>query len=600
VGDARVSTPDQKSVPEQVEWIKADARSIDGELVDVFTAHGLSGSEIQHRLDLQQVRECVERELKTGRPLNTLSTWDGKRFSRADLLDTMSELKWLRDHGIRWIRTSEGEVDLYNPHDRLLLGIRQEAEYAAQPRANSRDVLRSMAARARAGFWQGGRAPFGYRIEGGRLVFGPDEEVELVKWIFFTMRDTATNPMRIARVLQSRGCKPPKGQRWDRETVRAILENRHYLGHYVWNKRHAGKHHKLVGGQVQPDEDLQTREQARRARGLKSLPNVVNSDEDVVYVPNVYPAIIDQDTFDAVQVKLNAKDRPCSPAREQVWPLGGLLVCAHCGQNVFCRGSNQRKPSGKTYKYKRVVCGNRVRYGKEACPQSRRVDHGSVLREVIRLLQEHLGDDGALAALREVVLRRAAQRSDELEKERETLTRNREDVVRLVAKGQKRLLEVDADMVADVQAGIREQKKILADVEERLEAVKAELAAAPATADAIRVDRALALVKSLHLLVELADQTGLKNALAGLLERVELSFEPHEDGTPRKGPKVILTLHPMFANLLNTVNPTSPAPTVVTSMAFARRSRNFSRKKMSSSRRRSARPTCASRKSRPR
>lgn len=79
----------------------------------------------------------------------------------------------------------------------------------------------------------GGPAPFGYRWEAGKLVPNGDEAA-LVR-IMFQSAEAGDDPGRIATRFNTQGYQTRQGKPWTYWNVKAILENRTYEGHTVWD-----------------------------------------------------------------------------------------------------------------------------------------------------------------------------------------------------------------------------------------------------------------------------------------------------------------------------------------------------------------------------
>jgi hypothetical protein len=109
------------------------------------------------------------------------------------------------------------------------------------------------------GFKQGGTAGFGLRrmlidqsgqrkamlkmgehksIQTDRVVLvrGPDEEIEIVRWIYRAFIDEGKNETEIADSLNARGIVTDFGRAWTRCTVHQILTNEKYIGNNVYHR----------------------------------------------------------------------------------------------------------------------------------------------------------------------------------------------------------------------------------------------------------------------------------------------------------------------------------------------------------------------------
>jgi DNA invertase Pin-like site-specific DNA recombinase len=124
------------------------------------------------------------------------------------------------------------------------------------------------------------RVPFGYeRGEDGRLV--PVEPAASVVREIYRMRVAGSGVAAIAQRLNADGCVPPKAASWTRQTVRAMLRVRTYLGEARY-----GEH----------------------------------------FTADAHPAIVDKATWEAAQTA-----RKAIPMRGEGQILNGLVRCAGCG-----------------------------------------------------------------------------------------------------------------------------------------------------------------------------------------------------------------------------------------------------------------------------
>ena len=95
--------------------------------------------------------------------------------------DVLSSLQLMQDYGVNLICVEDG-IDSSKEAGKLLISI--IAAVAEMERENIR--VQTMAGReqkAREGKWNGGFAPYGYKLENGELVIAEDE-VEIIQMIF--------------------------------------------------------------------------------------------------------------------------------------------------------------------------------------------------------------------------------------------------------------------------------------------------------------------------------------------------------------------------------------------------------------------------------
>ena len=139
------------------------------------------------------------------------------------------------------------------------------------------------------------------------------------------------------QVLQQRGQLPKNripGDKWDRSSLRVILRHPAYVGKmrgYQITSTEVEEIHPISG------EIIERRKQILRADG----------DPDVViFSPEVCPPLVDEKTFEAVQVLLsrNQKEAPRNLRHPELVLLrGGFGLCGYCGRKLAVMWSTQDK-----------------------------------------------------------------------------------------------------------------------------------------------------------------------------------------------------------------------------------------------------------------
>lgn len=89
--------------------------------------------------------------------------------------------------------------------------------------------------KASCGGYAGGRCPYGYRVESGRLILNDDEK-EIVEFIFNEKKQGKTLSA-IADSLADNGFRTRKGGRFQNSTIRSVLMNeKFYQGYYKYGE----------------------------------------------------------------------------------------------------------------------------------------------------------------------------------------------------------------------------------------------------------------------------------------------------------------------------------------------------------------------------
>ena len=136
----------------------------------------------------------------------------------------------LEKRNIKLLSTQEvfPEGDFANIYRALMLFVaEQERKNIAIRTGNGRKV------KAAAGGYSGGRAPYGYKAEGGRLVINESER-PIVEFVF-SEHKKGTPMLTIADKLNDLGYRTRKGTRFQNTSVRSIINNEpFYKGMYKY------------------------------------------------------------------------------------------------------------------------------------------------------------------------------------------------------------------------------------------------------------------------------------------------------------------------------------------------------------------------------
>jgi DNA invertase Pin-like site-specific DNA recombinase len=553
-----VSKDDQTSVPEQLEWAVSAARVGQIELTAVFEDLGIPGSIIDRRPGLQELLEHVESQASRGTPCNVVFVWDVDRLSRADSLETAAVLLRLRRAGVARLITASGTIDLHSSNDRLLFGIQQEAQRSAFSPKLARDVLRSQAAGARAGKRQGGPIPCGYRTDGGKLVPGDAKEVEFIGWLFRTYDETPASTWSLSRDSWILGYRTRRGGRFSSDAICRILRNRVYLGEIEWNRKPMGRFAELKGGRVETPAPTPPRPRRGRAGGRYAGRSRKAEPGDVISVAGQHDPLVCEERYNRVQSKLLQNQKKTSPCKDHPSALRGLGVCAACG--APCYPVMQTNPSAARPNPvgARLVCSVYRVGGAAACLGGGWAKVADVEREVVRILQAHLGQPSAVAALRRRAAQEATQQQQHADARRGELTRRLTALDADLTRCRTRLLEVDADLLPDAQQALREKKEAREALVLAIGQHEADVRAAQVGADPADLERALGLIERLHELAAAADPAVLGEALQALVSRVRIRFTRTGPGRGPRGkrqrfgvPKIEVTLQRSFSLLLH-------------------------------------------------
>ena len=167
----RVSTAiqvDGYSLVAQKDKLRKYAEFQDMEIVGEYSDEGHSGKNIKGRQEFMRMLNDIE-DGKDG--VDFVLVFKLSRFGR-NAADVLSSLQLMQDYGVNLICVEDG-IDSSKEAGKLLISI--IAAVAEMERENIR--VQTMAGReqkAREGKWNGGFAPYGYKLENGELVIAED------------------------------------------------------------------------------------------------------------------------------------------------------------------------------------------------------------------------------------------------------------------------------------------------------------------------------------------------------------------------------------------------------------------------------------------
>jgi DNA invertase Pin-like site-specific DNA recombinase len=268
----RMSTERQDySTDHQRAKIREYASARDIAIIREYVDDGKSGLDIKRRAGLQ----ALMRDVQAPRPdFNLIIVYDISRWGRfQDVDEAAYHEHTCRRAGIKVEYCSEIFVNESGPFAALLKNMKRvmAAEYS---RELSEKVYVAQSRFIQMGFKQGGSAGFGLRrlalkadgtpraiLEPGEqkvsatdrviLVWGPDEEVAVVRRVYELYLDQGFSQARIARVLNSEHISNEHNRPWTQNMVNCLLTNVKYCGALAYARYTA----KLSGPRIRNPPD---------------------------------------------------------------------------------------------------------------------------------------------------------------------------------------------------------------------------------------------------------------------------------------------------------------------------------------------------------
>ena len=327
----RVSTAmqtDSYSLDAQKARMKAFADFNDYEIVGTYEDAGKSGKSIEGRLEFNRMME----DIKSGKDgVSFVLVFKLSRFGR-NAADVLSTLQVMQDFGVNLICVEDG-IDSSKDTGKLMISVLSAV--AEIERENIRvQTMEGRIQKAREGKWNGGFAPYGYQLIDGKLQIN-EEEAEAIRVIFDQYVHTDIGANGVAKYLENHGIHKIQRQNgknplFDAHLVRLILKNPVYCGKIAYGRRKTEKVH-----------------------GTRNEYHLVEQD-NYILVDGLHDAIIEEDVWQAAQVKLIARAKKYEHVNRgkdaKTHLLSGIVKCPVCGAGMYGNKSIKRKKDGTKYK----------------------------------------------------------------------------------------------------------------------------------------------------------------------------------------------------------------------------------------------------------
>ena len=327
----RVSTAmqiDGYSLDAQKARMKAFADYNDYEIVGEYEDAGKSGKSIEGRFEFNRMME----DIKSGKDgVAFVLVFKLSRFGR-NAADVLSTLQIMQDFGVNLICVEDG-IDSSKDAGKLMISVLSAV--AEIERENIRvQTMEGRIQKAREGKWNGGFAPYGYRLARGKLEIN-EEEAPAIRTIFDQYVHTDIGSNGIAKYLENHGIHKIQRQNgknplFDSHLIRLILKNPVYCGKIAYGRRKTEKVH-----------------------GTRNDYHLVEQD-NYILVDGLHEPIVTEEVWQEAQVKLLAQAKKYEHVNrgkdERTHLLSGIVKCPICGAGMYGNKSIKHKKDGTKYK----------------------------------------------------------------------------------------------------------------------------------------------------------------------------------------------------------------------------------------------------------
>ena len=368
----RVSTAmqiDGYSLDAQKARMKAYADFNDYQIVGEYEDAGKSGKSIEGRASFCRMME----DIKSGKDgVAYVLVFKLSRFGR-NAADVLSTLQVMQDFGVNLICVEDG-IDSSKDAGKLMISVLSAV--AEIERENIRvQTMEGRIQKAREGRWNGGFAPYGYRLVDGVLQINEDE-APAIRTIFKQYVNTDTGANGLSKYLETHGFQKLARQNgtsplFSATLIRAILKNPVYCGKIAFGRRKLEKIH-----------------------GTRNEYHQVPQ-ENYLLVDGLHEGIVSEELWNAAQVKLLAQSKRYEPVNrsktEQAHLLSALVKCPICGAGMYSNKCTKRKKDGTPYKsFSYYSCKHRKMQRGQKCDFNKQIQEevldNAVVEVIIKLV----------------------------------------------------------------------------------------------------------------------------------------------------------------------------------------------------------------------
>ena len=251
-----------------------------------------------------------------------------------------------------------------------------------------------------------------------------------------------------------------------------------------------------------------------------------NAPADVIRGAIDHEALVDRDTFDAVQQMLFQNRKNKTPKRGAGYLLTALMRCGHCGKNMI----ESRRPDGPGRTLPRYLCGGYNIYGRSFCNRNG-IDEAPLFECLTRKLRDSLLNPETLERIREDCWKVAREGHGSDPGEVGRLEKHLAELEKQATAAARKYLLMEDERLSD------DCKRALDGISAERVRVERDLAAARIRAqetpdvDAV-VNRAVEVMQRFEKAIADGDPMERRVVLRGIIDHVDLFFE-HRPGKLR-------------------------------------------------------------------
>ena len=457
--------------------------------------------------------------------------------------DVLNSLQQMQDYGVNLICVEDG-IDSSKDSGKLMISVLSAV--AEIERENI--LVQTMEGRkqkAREGKWNGGFAPYGYKLVDGELKIAEDE-AEIIRVIYDKFIHTTMGASTVAKYLNRQGYVKKKRQNGTLDAftahfVKLVLDNPIYCGKITFGRR-----------------------KTEKIQGSRNQFHVVKQAEYPVY-EGIHEAIIAEEDWLLAQEKrkkTGVKSEKIYSVEHQHL-LSGILRCPECGAALYGSVNRKRKKDGSFYRdYWYYACKHRLEYDGHKCGYKKQIHQDKVNNAVVEVIR-HIVQNSQF----DTAIKKKLESSVDLETYQTEENSLKENIRQLTAA--KERLGNQIDRLDDTD---RHYKEKYNDMQNRIESLYDEIAEVSASLETVQMqiqgireeqisqERVYEFLELFDIMYDKFTETEKKEFFHSFIKRIEIYPEPLENGQILKSIQFRFPVYyqgnetnTFFLNLENTV-----------------------------------------------
>ena len=402
----RVSTSmqvDGYSLDAQKDKLKKYADYMGMKVLREYSDEGKSGKNIEGRPSFLRMLNDIERKLDD---VKYILVFKLSRFGR-NAADVLTSLQLMQDYGVNLICVEDG-IDSSKDSGKLMISVLSAV--AEIERENI--LVQTMEGRrqkAREGKWNGGMAPYGYKLVNGFLEKVP-EEAEIIKFIFDKYAYSNMGAGQIAKALNNKGViKQPRLNTklpfFTSEFIVKVIDNPIYMGMISYGRRSTEK----IDG---------TRNKFRTVRKSEFMLN-----------EGVHEGIVTKEVWEIAKKKRDKSrgkhEKKHSLEHEHI--LSGIVKCPICGAGMYGRVNRKKKRDGTYYPdYFYYCCSHRTPVDGKQCNYNKQIGEVLLDTTIVSIIKDIVRNPMFAYTLKQAL--NSEIDISNIEKEKESLQKRRRQI----------------------------------------------------------------------------------------------------------------------------------------------------------------------------